>query len=140
MSPVVRRFLLPALFVSAAGLMAGAQQPAAPAPVPPPLQKIDVPSKVVLEAQLVKRDVAPGETTGPHTHPGVEIAYVMEGVEELRVAGQPTRIVHAGESAAIPRETPHEARNIGTGPLVLVITYIVDKGAPVRSPAAPLPK
>ncbi len=89
---------------------------------------------------MVKRDVPPGGTTGPHTHPGVEISYVLAGTMELHVLGKPTRVVHAGESTAIPRDTPHEAINIGKEPLSLVVTYLVDKGSPVRTDVPPFDK
>jgi quercetin dioxygenase-like cupin family protein len=140
MSSVVRRFVFPALFFTAVALQAGAQQAATPAPAPPPLQHIDLPTKTLQEAIMMKRDVAPGGTTGPHTHPGVEVSYVIAGEMELHIAGQPTRVLHAGDSSAIPRDTVHEGINIGKTTLTLLVTYIVDKGAPVRMDAAPLSK
>ncbi len=43
-------------------------------------------------------------------------------------------IVHAGGSFLIPRETPHDAKNIGTDVAHLAITFVIDKGTPPRTP------
>ncbi|MBV9992582.1 MAG: cupin domain-containing protein [Alphaproteobacteria bacterium] len=42
--------------------------------------------------------------------------------------------MRAGDSIAIPRETPHEAVNTGTAPAKVIVTYVVDKGRPLKDP------
>jgi hypothetical protein len=60
-----------------------------------------------------------------HTHPGIESAYVLEGGFELPIQGQPTRTIKPGDGFQIPPETPHAGG----------ITYVVEKGKPLASPA-----
>jgi quercetin dioxygenase-like cupin family protein len=85
---------------------------------------------------LMVRTVVPrGGQIAPHTHPGVEMAYVVSGVAELRMAGQATRTLRPGGSFAPPPGTPHEVRNVGQSPLTIVSTYVVDRSRPLASPA-----
>jgi len=78
--------------------------------------------------------IAGGEVL-PHTHPGVEMGYVIEGRATLRVVGQPSRSLSAGDSFAIPARTIHRVRNDGPGALTMLSTYVVEKGQPIASPA-----
>ena len=92
------------------------------------------------EAVAARVEIAPGGTSGWHTHPGDEISVVNEGEVMLMVAGQPTRKVVAGEGFIIPAGTPHNALNEGKAPTRLVGVYVVEKGKPLASPAsAPAP-
>jgi quercetin dioxygenase-like cupin family protein len=84
---------------------------------------------------LVRTVVARGGLVAPHTHPGAEMAYVVSGVAQVRIAGQPTRTLHPGGSFAPPPGAPHEVRNVGPGPLTVVSTYVVDRNRPIASPA-----
>lgn len=70
-----------------------------------------------------------------HTHPGVEMGYVLSGEAQLMVAGQPPRALSAGDSFAIPANTVHSVRNTGAGPLAMLSTYVVDKNQPILIPA-----
>ncbi len=83
---------------------------------------------------FVERDFAPGQSSGLHIHHGVEMNVVVEGEVKVTLQGQAPRIMHAGDSITIPRETPHEAVNTGTGPAKVIVTYVVDKGRPIREP------
>ena len=87
------------------------------------------------EAVIAKVEIAPGGIAGWHTHPGDEISYIQEGESELMVAGQPNRIVKAGEGFVIPAGVVHNARNSGSTPTRLVGVYVVEKGKPLASPA-----
>ena len=92
------------------------------------------------EAVAARVEIAPGGTSGWHTHPGDEVSVVNEGEVLLMVAGQPTRKVVAGEGFVIPAGVVHNARNEGSTPTRLVGVYVVDKGKPLASPAsAPAP-
>lgn len=88
------------------------------------------------EAVIARVEVAPGAMAGWHTHPGDEISYIQEGEAELMIAGQPNRIVKAGEGFVIPAGVVHNARNSSTAPIKLVGIYVVEKGMPLASPAA----
>jgi quercetin dioxygenase-like cupin family protein len=86
---------------------------------------------------VVTRDIPAGEAIPWHTHPGVEIAYVESGNVELEVAGKGKQVLSPGGHFMVPRGVVHSGRNVGSQPARLVITYVVDKDAPLRSPAEP---
>ena len=85
-------------------------------------------------AHIVTRDIPPGGEVPWHTHPGVEIAYVESGMAELTMEGREPQLLIAGQSFMAPRGVAHAGRNPGDEPVRLVITYIVDKDAPLRKP------
>jgi len=94
-------------------------------PFPPP----------VYHTATVRTVVDPGGEVAPHTHPGVEMGYVLEGHAVLNVAGQPPRTLAAGDSFSIPPRTVHSVGNAGPGALTVVSTYVVETGLPIASPA-----
>ncbi len=83
----------------------------------------------------IKAVVDPGGEVLPHTHPGAEMAYIVEGHALLKVNGQPQRSLSAGDSFTIPPRIVHSAQNEGPGTLVIVSTYVVEKDQPISSPA-----
>ena len=84
---------------------------------------------------LVEAEIEAGVSVARHTHPGIESAHVLEGGFELPVEGQPTRMLKAGDSVQIPPNTPHAGGKPGTAKTKLIITYVVEKGKPLASPA-----
>jgi quercetin dioxygenase-like cupin family protein len=84
------------------------------------------------EIRQVRVDFAPGAFAPEHRHPGgVEVAHVLEGTLEYRLAGGPPITLQAGQSLFIPAGTVHSARNVGTGPAAELATYVVDKSQPL---------
>jgi quercetin dioxygenase-like cupin family protein len=83
------------------------------------------------EAVQVRVDFDPGAAFGKHSHPGEEIAYVMEGTLEYQVEGKPPVTLKAGEVLFIPAGTIHAAKNVGKGNGTELATYIVEKGKPL---------
>ena len=83
------------------------------------------------EVIQVRVDFAPGVAFPPHSHPGEEIAYVIEGVLEYRLEGKPPVTLKAGEALFIPAGTIHSAKNVGTGNAAELATYLVEKGKPL---------
>ena len=81
------------------------------------------------------RRVAPGATTGRHTHPGDEYTLVLEGTLELRLEGREPRRVNAGDAYHNPKGVIHETRNVGDGPARASATFVIDKGKPISLPA-----
>ena len=75
----------------------------------------------------VRVDFAPGASFPYHTHPGIEVAYVLQGTVEYQFSGQAPITLHAGDSLYIPEGTSHTARNAGTGNAAELATYLVDK-------------
>ena len=87
------------------------------------------------ETVLVEATIEAGSAVGRHTHPGIESAHVLEGGFELPIQGQPTRNLKPGDSFQIPPNTPHAGGAAATAKTRLVITYVVEKGKPLASPA-----
>jgi len=65
----------------------------------------------------------PGSTAGPHTHPGEEAGYLLEGT------------LKAGETFFVPAGTVHNATNKGSARARVLATYVVEKGKPIATPA-----
>jgi quercetin dioxygenase-like cupin family protein len=81
---------------------------------------------------IAKRVFRPGENAGFHTHDGIEIAQVISGAVEITERGGASKVYSAGESFVVRRGVVHDARNPGTTEAQLAITYVLDKGAPLR--------
>jgi quercetin dioxygenase-like cupin family protein len=84
---------------------------------------------------LVEAEIEAGAALGRHTHPGIVSAYVIEGGFELPVEGQPARMLNSGDTFQIPPATPHGGGKPGAAKSRLMITYVVEKGKPLASPA-----
>ena len=83
------------------------------------------------ETIQVRVDFAAGASFGRHSHPGEEIAYVLEGTLEYQIDGKPSVTLKAGEALYIPAGTIHAAKNVGEGKGSELATYIVEKGKPL---------
>jgi quercetin dioxygenase-like cupin family protein len=89
---------------------------------------LSVPGREIVQVRV---DFAPGVTFGKHSHPGEEIAYVLEGSLEYQLEGKPPVTLKAGEALFIPAGTIHSAKNVGKGNGAELATYIVEKGKPL---------
>jgi quercetin dioxygenase-like cupin family protein len=89
---------------------------------------LDVPGREVVQVRV---DIPPGVLAARHSHPGVEIAYVLEGVLEYQFDGKPPVTLKAGEALFVPAGTVHSAKNVGSGNAAELATYIVEKGKPL---------
>ena len=89
---------------------------------------LGVPGREVIQVRV---DFAPGVAFPYHSHPGVEVAYVLEGTLEYQFEGKPPVTLKAGEALFIPAGVNHTARNAGTGKASELATYIVEKGQPL---------
>ena len=100
-----------------------------------PVQQGDltVPGREVVQAVA---EIQPGAESGRHTHPGEEVAYVLEGTISIDVQGKPAMMKKAGEGFIMPAGTVHNAKNTGTTAAKVLATYIIEKGKP---PATPVP-
>jgi quercetin dioxygenase-like cupin family protein len=84
---------------------------------------------------LVEAEIEAGVAVARHTHPGIESAYVLEGGFELPIEGQPTRMLKPGDGFLVPPATPHAGGKAGSAKSRILITYILEKGKPLASPA-----
>ena len=89
---------------------------------------LSVPGREVIQVLV---EFAPGVVAPRHSHPGEEIAYVIEGVFLYELDGAPPVTLKAGESLFIPAGTPHKVTNVGTANALELATYIVQKGKPL---------
>jgi quercetin dioxygenase-like cupin family protein len=89
---------------------------------------LSVPGREVVQVRV---DFAPGAAFGRHSHPGEEIAYVLEGSLEYQFDGKPPVMLKAGDALFIPAGTIHSAKNVGSGNGAELATYIVEKGKPL---------
>jgi quercetin dioxygenase-like cupin family protein len=98
-----------------------------------PLQALDFPDgyKTVLGIA----EIAPGASSGRHTHPGIETGYILEGEVVMSVEGRPDQTLKAGDSYHIAAGVPHDVKSIGTVPAKAIATYVVDATKPLASPA-----
>ena len=80
-------------------------------------------------------EIPTGFRSGRHTHPGVVVANVQEGVLMLDHEGRPTATYKAGDTVFVEAGKIHEDINNGTTPIKLIAAYVVEKGKPLTSPA-----
>jgi quercetin dioxygenase-like cupin family protein len=94
------------------------------------LQRHDLsaPGREVIQVRV---DFAPGAAFPPHSHPGEEIAYVIEGSLEYQIEGQPPVTLKVGDTLFIPAGKIHAAKNVGSGNAAELATYVVEKGKPL---------
>ncbi|MDM0001096.1 cupin domain-containing protein [Variovorax sp. J22P240] len=85
----------------------------------------------VREVIQTRVDFAHGAAFPSHSHPGVEVAFVLEGSLEYQLEGKLPVTLKAGESLFIPAGTFHSARNVGSGKASELATYVVEKGKPI---------
>jgi quercetin dioxygenase-like cupin family protein len=101
------------------------------------LQKVDFPEGCIINTSII--EVPPGTNASPHTHPGVEIGYVLGGEFNLAVEGRPDQNHKVGSSYSIPAGAVHYAKVPGDETLKVLCVFIIDKTKPlatVESPAA----
>jgi len=89
---------------------------------------LGVPGREVIQVRV---DFEPRAAFGKHSHPGAEVAYVLEGMLEYQLEGEPPVTLEAGEALFIPAGTIHAARNVGPRKAAELATYIVEKGKPL---------
>lgn len=89
---------------------------------------LDVAGREVIQVRV---DFAPGVAFARHSHPGAEIAYVLEGTLEYQLDGKPPVTLKAGEALFIPAGAIHTAKNVGSVNAAELATYIVEKGKPL---------
>lgn len=128
-----------AVVLAAGAALAQAQAPAPAGAAPPGIKRTILqrtPSQDgKVEVVLGLAEIAPGGSTGRHSHPGVETGMALEGSINLEIDGEAPRILKAGDSYAIPTGKIHNATTVGAAPAKVLATYVVEKGQPLATPA-----
>ena len=127
------RILAVAVLIAGGGLAPDVAHPQQPGVTRADVLRHDlgVPGREVVQARV---DFAPGAVAPEHSHPGEEVAYVIEGLLEYRLEGKPAVTLKAGEALFIPAGATHSAKNVGGGNAAELATYIVEKGKPLVAP------
>ncbi|MGH8185522.1 MAG: cupin domain-containing protein [Steroidobacteraceae bacterium] len=79
-------------------------------------------------------EVAPGGETSWHEHPFPSVGMVLEGTLEVTLTDGKKKLIKSGEALAEVINTAHNGRNIGTGPLKLLVFYSGAVGKPLTIP------
>jgi quercetin dioxygenase-like cupin family protein len=79
-------------------------------------------------------EIAPGASTGRHTHPAPRFVYVLEGSVVLEMDGKPPRTFTVGEGFVEPPGEVHNFRNASTtAPAKAIGFQIAPKGTPLQT-------
>ncbi len=95
------------------------------------LQSVDFPPGYATRSFPVT--VPPQGVVARHTHPGVEMGYLVLGSGTISVQGQAHRTVKPGDSWVFPAGVAHALRNSGNVPEQLLVTYVLEKGKPLAT-------
>ena len=102
-------------------------------PVRTILQQTDVPGGNYTVI-LAVTEIAPNMVAARHTHPGVEISYVLQGQGDFIIEGKGKMHVQAGQSFRLEAGVKHSVQN-GAGPMKILAVYTIPKGAQLATPA-----
>jgi quercetin dioxygenase-like cupin family protein len=88
-------------------------------------------------ATVVEVTYAPGQSSAAHRHPGITIAYVLEGEIRSKVGDDPEKTFAAGEMFL---ETPNQLHAVSgnasaTKPARLLAILLAEKGKQLTTPA-----
>ncbi len=132
---MTRRILIGSAGVLLAQLLDGQNQPANLKPV----FEHDLPDLTMQGWSVTAVEVSygPGESSPAHRHPGITIAYVLEGEIRSKVGDGPERTYGAGEMFL---ETPNQLHAVSgnasaTKPARLLAVLLARKGEQLTTPA-----
>ncbi len=97
------------------------------------LQTIDYPAGHHILSVLA--ELAPGQCTGRHSHPGAESAYILEGKVVVKIDGKPDLPLEAGQPLQFAPGEVHTVCNVGERRFKALAHYIVEKDKPLVTPA-----
>jgi quercetin dioxygenase-like cupin family protein len=89
-----------------------------------------------LHTVMIKTVIDVGGEVTPHSHPGLEMAYIVEGEATVTIYSMGPLALSAGGSFAVPPDFVHSVSNSGQGPLTVVSTYVVNQTLPISTPAS----
>ena len=97
------------------------------------LQTFDVPDSNY-RTVIGTSALAPNQSSGRQSHPGPEGGYVLRGSGTILADGQPPLPLKAGQSYKLAPGAVHDVRS-GPDGVELIVTWVVEKGKPLSSPA-----
>src|SRR3954470_16158054 len=83
------------------------------------------------EIVQVLTEIPVGVQSGWHSHPGEEVGYIVDGTVEMRIRGEQSLTLRAGDGFLMPPGRPHNAVDLGPGTGQMLSTYIVEIGQPL---------
>lgn len=101
------------------------------------LQKVDFPDGCDINTSII--EVQAGTSADRHTHPGVEVGYVLGGEFTLVIEGRADQHLKPGSSYAIPAGAIHYAKVPGPESLKVLCFFVHDKAKPLASVEGPAP-
>ncbi|MFJ7495120.1 cupin domain-containing protein [Streptomyces sp. NPDC097727] len=69
--------------------------------------------------------------SGRHSHPGIEVGYIIRGDVLMEFDDRPPLRLRTGDPFFIPDGSIHNARNVGTVTTMMLSTYVVDETKPL---------
>lgn len=93
-----------------------------------PIQVVDFPEGYT--TTTAHATLAPG-CSGRHTHPGIDVGYVIEGDITLKIDGKPDQIFKAGQSFVTMPGIVHEACTAAG--FKIMSTYVMERGKPLAT-------
>ncbi|WLW58137.1 cupin domain-containing protein [Streptomyces sp. YU58] len=69
--------------------------------------------------------------SGRHSHPGIEVGYIVHGDVLMELDDRPPLRLRTGDPFFIPNGVIHNARNVGTVTTMMLSTYVVDETKPL---------
>jgi quercetin dioxygenase-like cupin family protein len=97
------------------------------------LQQTDVPGSN-FTVILALTDIAANMTAARHTHPGVEISYVLAGAADFVIDGVGVKHLKAGDNFRLESGVKHSVKN-GPAATKILAVYTIPKGAQLATPA-----
>lgn len=82
------------------------------------------------EITVMKVEIKPDAETGWHSHPVPLYAYVLEGNLTVEIKGGKTYHFAVGDAIVEVVNIPHNGKNLGTMPVVLIAFYTGEIGTP----------
>jgi mannose-6-phosphate isomerase-like protein (cupin superfamily) len=98
-----------------------------------PLQTWQIPQTAPYDISTLLAVIKAGGTSGRHAHPGAELTYVVSGRPILKIDGKADKALKAGDSFTIAPGAVHEVVAQGSEPVVLVLSYVTERGKPLIS-------
>jgi len=97
------------------------------------LQQTDAPGSNYTVV-LALTEIDPNMTAARHTHPGVEISYMLAGEADFVIDGVGTKHVKAGDNFRLESGVKHSVKN-GSQLTKILAVYTIPKGAALATPA-----